>query len=336
MSRLARFVVVLPIVIGACSLAPAEFGANSQTGPQKVTAKLEKNHIAVTVGGELFTCYKFESSLKYPYFWPVNGPASGSSVTTETSEPYPHHHSLFFGCDRVNGGNYWQEGNERGQIVSQGPKLVKASGRRVVFTDTCLWQQPGKEPVIRDIRRVTITAPNKDLRFIDFEISLKPLTDVRILKTNHSLFSARVVPELSVKSGGTLINAQGKTTEKDTFGVASSWCDYFGTRDPPGRITEGIAILQHPDNRWFPSKWFTRDYGFFSPTPMFWLKDDRLDLPKGRTLTLRYRVVVHTGDVKTAGIQKIFRRYKKSGKRYQAQRLHSEIVRRSILSRLHR
>jgi hypothetical protein len=335
MNRWTGVAGVLLIGIGACSLAPAEF-ENAQTGPQEVTAKLEKNHIAVTVGGKLFTCYKFETSGKYPYFWPVNGPASDKSITTETSEPYPHHHSLFFGCDRVNGGNYWQEGNERGQIVSQGPKLIKASGRRVVFTDTCLWQQPGKEPVIRDLRRVTITAPNKDLRFIDFEISLKPLMDVRILKTNHALFSARVVPELSVKSGGTLINAQGKTGEKDTFGVASPWCDYSGTRSPPGRITEGIAILQHPDNRWFPSKWFTRDYGFFSPTPMFWLKDDRLDLPKGRTLTLRYRVVVHTGDVKTAGIQKIFRRYKQSSRRYQGRKLHLEFLRRSILSRLHR
>ncbi len=341
MNHWIRLVVVLPIFIGACSSTPAEFGANAQTGPQNVTAKLGKNHIAVTVGGELFTCYKFEASQKYPYFWPVNGPASDMSVTTETSEPYPHHHSLFFGCDRVNGGNYWQEGNERGQIVSQGPKLIKASGKRVVFTDTCLWQgprkagtqQPGEEPVIRDLRRITVTAPNKDLRFIDFEISLKPLTDVRILKTNHSLFSARVVPELSVKSGGTLINAEGKTAEKDTFGVASPWCDYFGARDG---VTEGIAILQHPDNRWFPSKWFTRDYGFFSPTPIFWLKDDRLDLPKGRTLTLRYRVVVHAGDAATAGIQKLFRRYKQSSKRYQVRKLHSEIVRGSILSRLHR
>lgn len=335
MNHWTKFFGVLLIVTGACSLTRQQF-ENAQTGPQNVTAKLEKNLITVTVGGKLFTCYKFEASQKYPYFWPVNGPASGRSVATETSEPYPHHHSLFFGCDRVNGGNYWQEGNERGQIISQGPKLIKASGSRVVFTDTCFWQQPGKEPVIRDLRRVTITAPNKDLRFIDFEISLKPLVDVRILKTNHALFSARVVPELSVKSGGTLINAEGKTGEKDTFGIASPWCDYSGTRSPPGRITEGIAILQHPDNRWFPSKWFTRDYGFFSPTPMFWLKDDRLDLPKGRTLTLRYRVVVHTGDVKTAGIQKIFRRYKQSSRRYQARKLHLEFLRRSILSRLHR
>jgi len=311
MNRWTGVAGVLLIVIGACSLAPEEFD-NAQKGPQKVTAKLEKNHIAVTVRGKPFTCYKFDPSQKYPYFWPVNGPASGKSLTTETSQPYPHHHSLFFGCDRVNGGNYWQQSNERGQIVSQGPKLIETSGSRVVFTDECFWQQPGTEPIIRDLRRVTITAPNKDLRIIDFEITIDPLTDISILKTNHSLFSARTVPELSVKSGGTLVNAEGKTGEKGTFGVASPWCDYFGTHDG---VTEGITIMQHPDNRWFPSKWFTRDYGFFSPTPMYWLKDDRLDLPKGKMLTVRYRVVVHAGDTKTAQIQNISKQYKTTSKR---------------------
>ncbi len=306
MNRLAG---VLMIVIGACCLVSSESGA--QAGPQKVTARLEKNHIAVTIDGKLFTSYKFDTSQKYPYFWPVNGPASGKSITTETSEPYPHHHSLFFGCDRVNGGNYWQEANERGQIISQGPKLIEASGERAVFTDICHWRQPGRQPVIRDKRRITITAPNKDLRLIDFEINIEPLTDVHILKTNHALFSARVVPELSVQSGGTLINAQGKTTEKNTFGVASPWCDYSGSRSG---VTEGIAIIQHPKNRWFPSKWFTRDYGFFSPTPMYWLEGDRLDLAKGEKLTLRYRVVVHTGDSKAADIARIFEQYKKAAK----------------------
>ena len=308
---------VLMIVIGACCLMLAEYDAHAQAGPQKVTAKLEKNHIAVTIDGKPFTSYKFEASQKYPYFWPVNGPASGKSVTTETSQPYPHHHSLFFGCDRVNGGNYWQESNEYGQIVSQGPKLIEASGRRVIFTDKCFWQRGGNEPVILDICRVVITAPSEGLRFIDFEISLEPLTDVEILKTNHSLFAARVVPELSVKAGGTLINAEGKTGEEGTWGVASPWCDYSGQRDG---ITEGIAILQHPKNRWFPSKWFTRDYGFFSPTPMFWLEGGRLELPKGRTLTLRYRVVVHSGDAKTAAIAEVFEQFKRSAERSQMQK----------------
>ncbi|MDT8303115.1 MAG: PmoA family protein [Sedimentisphaerales bacterium] len=332
MNRWIFVTAVSLLVIGACSPSRLQYDARAQNGPQKVTAKLEKNHVEVIVGGKLFTRYKFDSSQKYPYFWPVCGPASNKSVTTETSEPYPHHHSLFFGCDRVNGANFWQDVNERGQIISQGPKLIRESGNRVVFTDTCLWQQPGKEPVIRDMRRITISAPSKDLRIIDFKISLKALTDIRILKTNHSLFSARVVPELSVRSGGTIINAEGNTTEKNTFGVASPWCDYWGSR---GGVTEGIAILQNPDNRWYPSEWFTRDYGFFSPTPMYWLEDDQFDLAKEHILTLRYQVVVHAGDEKTAGIQNIFDQYKKTARRTSAQKAQMEFLQRHVLFGLH-
>jgi hypothetical protein len=322
------FAVVLILVTGACSLSPGQYDDRTQAGPQEVEAKLEKNHVEVTVDGRLFTRYKFDSSQKYPYFWPVCGPASNKTVTTETSEPYPHHHSLFFGCDRVNGGNYWQDINERGQIVSQGPKIVRESGNRVVFTDVCLWRQPGKEPVIQDTRRIAVSAPRKDLRFIDFKISLKALTDIRILKTNHSLFSARVVPQLSVRAGGTLINAEGKTGEEGTWGVASAWCDYWGKRRG---ITEGIAILENPDNRWYPSKWFTRDYGFFSPTPMHWLEDGHFDLAERHILTLRYRVVVHAGDDKDAGIEELFEEYKKTARR-STERLSTEFLLRHVPS----
>ncbi len=303
MNRWTQIFVALLIFTFSYSLAPAAM--------QKVTAKIEKDQVVITVDGKLFTCYKFAGSQKYPYFWPVNGPLSGKSITTETSEPYPHHHSLFFGCDRVNGGNYWQDVNARGQILSQGPKITEASGERIVLTDTCLWKQPGKEPVIEDTRRITICALSETLRIIDFKVIVTPLVDIEILKTNHSLFSARVVPELSVTSGGTLINAEGNTSEKGTFGAASPWCDYSGTRDG---TAEGIAILQNPGNRWYPSKWFTRDYGFFSPTPMYWLEGDKLNLAKGEKLTLDYRVVVHAGDSKTANIAGLFDRYKQTVK----------------------
>jgi hypothetical protein len=301
MNRWIKIVPTLLIFTFSCSLLPA--------ASQKVTAKLEKDKIVVSIDEKLFTCYKFADSQKYPYLWPVNGPLSGKSITTETSEPYPHHHSLFFGCDRVNGANFWQDVNARGQILSQGPKIVEATGERIVITDTCLWKQPDKEPVIEDERQITICAPSEKLRFIDFKITITPLVDIEILKTNHSLFSARVVPELSVNSGGTLTNAEGNTREKGTFGIASPWCDYSGTRND---LTEGIAILQNPKNRWYPSKWFTRDYGFFSPTPMYWLEGDKLNLAKGEKLTLEYRVVVHAGDSKDANIAGLFSQYQQT------------------------
>jgi Family of unknown function (DUF6807) len=283
--------------------------ASAQAAPQKLAATQEKDKIVVTIDGKLFTSYKFAADQKYPYLWPVIGPLSGKSITTESHQPYPHHHSLFFGCDRVNGANYWQDVNARGQILSQGPKIVTASGEQIVLTDRCLWKQPDKDPVIEDTRRITISAPSETLRIIDFKITLTPLVDIEILKTNHSLFSARVVPELSVKSGGTLINAQGDTREKGTWGVASPWCDYSGTRDG---LTEGIAILQSPKDRWYPCTWFTRDYGFFSPTPMYWLKGGKLNLPKGKKLTLAYRVLIHAGDAKTADVAGLFEQYKQS------------------------
>ena len=76
----------------------------------------ETGSAVITIDGKLFTEFKFKPDQKYPYFYPVNGPKTGKSITTETSEPYPHHHSLFFACDRVNGGNYWQDSLERGRI----------------------------------------------------------------------------------------------------------------------------------------------------------------------------------------------------------------------------
>ncbi len=304
---------LLLAVLTVCLLVQGTGFAADATKAPHFTAQLEANRmrLVVDVDGKRFTCYKYGSLQKYPYFWPVNGPTSGKSVTTESSWPWPHHHSLFFGCDQVNGGNYWQDANERGQIVSQGPKITVAEGPAVTFVDDCLWRQPGKDPIIRDHRTVTISAPKPHLRTIDFEVTLDPLVDIRIGKTNHSFFSARMVPELSVDSGGTLINAQGDLAEKGTFGVASPWCDYSGTCEG---ITEGLAIFQNPTNRWYPSKWFTRNYGFFSPTPMYWPEGQYTEIPKGQPLTLRYRVVVHDGDVKQAGIAKLFAEYEASAK----------------------
>jgi hypothetical protein len=212
---------------------------------------------------------------------------------------YPHHSSLFFGCDMVNGGNYWQEGLERGRIISQGPVIEQAKGPEVVISDNCLWQRPGGQP-IRDTRRITMGAPSPALRVIDFEITLEALEEVVILKTNHSLFSARMDPDLAPVFGGTMVNAEGAQGEKGTFGKASPWLACSG---PRGKSIEGLAILQHPSNPGYPAPWFTRDYGFMSPTPMFWPADGKSTrLAKGAKLPLRYRVLVFAGKPDLGGM----------------------------------
>jgi len=277
----------------------------------KITAEKVGSKIHVTIDGKFFTSYIFSEDEKYPFFYPVNGPVSGGSVTSMRNAVYPHHTSLFFGCDLVNGGNYWQEGLERGRIISVNAQIERQGGDTVVITDECIWSRPGALSPVKDTRRYIITSPSAAMTQIDVEITMEMLMDVHIRRTNHSLFSARMAADLAVTSGGTMINAEGAKGEKDTFGKGSAWIDYYGKR---GDGVEGLAILQHPSNPWYPSPWFTRDYGFISPTPMYWPENgEETFLKNGTQLPLRYRVLVHAGTHAEAGIAEAFEKYR-SGK----------------------
>ncbi len=274
---------------------------------EKVTANKVGDRIEIRINGNLFTNYVLSEFEKYPFFYPVNGP-SNASVTSMRNANYPHHSSLFFGCDKVNGGNYWQEDLERGQIISLRADIKESGGEKVVIENECIWRRPGADAPIKDKRTIAVSAPSKGKFQIDFDVTMEMLLDVVIEKTNHSLFSGRMDPDLAVINGGVMINAEGETGEKNTFGKSSSWMDCYGQR--LGK-TEGMAIMQHPSNEWYPSPWFTRDYGFFSPTPMYWPENDKNTLlKKGEEIKLRYRVLVHSGNYLEADIAQEFEKYK--------------------------
>lgn len=288
----------------ACFPAPAQ---------QNLAATRVGSRIDVTIGGKFFTSYRFAEDEKYPFFFPVNGP-SGVSTTSMRNGDFPHHSSLFFGCDEVNGGNYWQEGLEKGQILSKGPVLEKSTGKEIVILDTCDWTRPGGHQPIRDTRRIVLSAPSSKWRQIDFEITLHALEDVVIEKTNHSLFSARMDPDLTPAFGGTMINAEGGKGEKDTFGKPSPWLACYGSRDE--KTIEGLAIMQHPTNPGYPAPWFTRDYGFLSPTPMYWpVNSKNTPIAKRDKLKLTYRVVVFAGGPDEVDLAGQFGTFSKSGGR---------------------
>lgn len=289
----------------------AALSVSAASAAETLRAFQSDSAVDIWIGDQFFTSYRYNTGEKLPYFFPVNGP-SGTSVTSVRNPQYPHHASLWFGCDRVNGGNYWQNKMEDGRIISGSLTLEGAvrgtsadlpnmAGPEVVISQTCDWTRPGAAQPLRDTRRIVIRAPSKAVRQIDFDVTLEALTDVEIEKTNHSFFSGRMDPDLSVRCGGAMVNAQGGAGEKETFGKASPWMACYGRRG--SGVVEGMAIMQHPANPWYPSPWFTRDYGFFSPTPMFWPADGvSTKLVKGGTLRLRYRVLVFAGTPEEAGV----------------------------------
>lgn len=255
------------------------------------------------------TSYRAHPTQKYPYFYPLVGPVSGLSLTSETALPWPHHRSLYFSCDRLNGGNYWQEGLERGQIISKGARVTASAPRSVVILDECEWAVPGSPVQMTDHRRFTVSLPNDRVRLIDAEIEWKAVEDVTIQRTNHALYSVRVAIDLSPWGGGRLVSSEGGVGEQATFGKPARWCAFYGKRvQAKNEPVEGIALMDHPGNPWAPCPWFTRDYGMFSPMPFQWIEQP-WRLAAGNSVRLRYRVVLFAGDPGEADVEGLYREW---------------------------
>jgi hypothetical protein len=260
----------------------------------------------------VLTAYRANAAQKYPYWYPLGGPVSGLSLVAETASPWPHHRGVFFGCDRVNKGNYWQNQLKDGQIKSRGFKLERIDEKSSVFTDSCLWAKPGQAPIIEDKRRYELRLLDEKRYVLDSWFEVTPLVDITIEQTNHGLFGVRCAPDISVDGGGTLEASTGAKGSAAIHGkVKARWCAFYGKRAGLD-ITEGVAVLV-PDGLKEPfgnQKWFSRDYGNISPMPMLFIdKNAPIRLPKGETLKLRYRVVAFAGTPAEAGINALWEEF---------------------------
>ncbi len=271
-----------------------------------LSAYHEGGKVVVRWKNRPLTTYRANADLRFPYFYPVLGPLSGSPLTSESAMPYPHHRSLWFACDKVNGVDYWHDKSlADGQIRSES-LAVEATAERILIRNECKWVHPTATSPFAD-RRVFAVKVHDDRRWtIDCEFTLEAATGVEIVKNNHSLFAVRTSPELAPVYGGTLVNSNGKTREQGTHGDPAKWCSFHGER--AGGVVEGITVMDHPDNPWAPCPWFTRDYGFMSATPLNYIEEP-MRLAVREALQLRYLVVCHAGDPVRAGVDGLYKRW---------------------------
>ena len=101
------------------------------------------------------------------------------------------------------------------------------------------------------------------------------------------------------------IHAQNKSGEKDVWGRRSEWLDYSGKING---VPVGVAVFDHPSNPRAPTYWHTRAYGLLANN-IFGLhdfehdpsRDASLTIRPGQPLRFRFRVIIHPGDVNSAG-----------------------------------
>jgi hypothetical protein len=284
----------------------------------EITVERSEDHVLVKIDGELFTEYLPDVNGT-PVLWPIIGP-TGKPMTRaypmsrepNESRDHPHHRSMWFGQNNVNGVNFWEKG---GTIKHR--EFVTVQSKPLIVTRNDWLATDGKK-VCEDQRTFTF-GTDADTRWIDFDITVKASEGpVTFGDTKEGSFGIRVAPTIKVdaRKGGKIINSEG-LTNADAWGKQAAWLDYHG---PVDEQTVGIAILNHPSSFRFPTYWHVRTGGLFAANP-FGVGDfepgkptGAHTIPLGETMTLRYRVLLHKGDEKEGKVAEAFAAYSKQEK----------------------
>jgi hypothetical protein len=293
-----------------------------------VTAERSERGVVVKIDGELFTEYLMKAGQS-PALWPVIGPTGkpmtrsyplGPKVEGEIDD-HPHHQSLWFTHDEVNGHNFWSDNrNERREgpvahvahrefvdVVSGGPAA------RIVTRNDWMY---GDEKLFEDQRTVVCGTRQNGDRWIDFTITIKATADdVTFADTKEGTFAVRVADtmRLEAKMGGRIVNSEGQENDA-AWGMPARWVDYTG---PVDGETVGIAIFSHPASFRPKTRWHVRGYGLFAANPFGYRdfpkpelsKQGAVTIPQGEELRLRYRVLLHRGGTNHDELEQSFQEF---------------------------
>ena len=302
------------------------------------------NRFRVEINGQLFTEYFFQDVPK-PYCYPVLGPGGTPMTrkwpledTKDEERDHPHHQGIWFGHQIVNGNNFWTINPGTGKVVQESIVSAVSGEKSGAITTQNKWVSKDGAVILRDER--TLRFYNRpDGRVMDYDVTLKaPEADVTFGDDKDGMMAIRVAETMRVMkftakgekpkagdghivlstgvrdSGETALAAKEAKKEATTWGKQAAWCDYYG---PVDGKTVGVAIFDHPANPRHPTWWHVRDYGLFAANPFgkhyFENLTDKnagnLVLPKGQSLTFRYRFYFHDGDEKQAKVAEHYAEY---------------------------
>jgi hypothetical protein len=239
--------------------------------------------------------YDFGLAATRPFFYPVVGP-SGATLT-RMGHPNPvgheHHKSVWFGHQKVNGVNFWEEPrntdtrlrHRRVTLYHDGPDFGGLAA------DLEWWSQG--RALLRQSLIVALEPFENGEYAVDFQSRFEAVDGpVELGKTNFGFLGVRVAKTLSEQfGGGVLSNDSEAKGEAALFGKPSRWVDYSGPSRPD--VVEGLCLMDHPDNPHHPSPWHVRRDGWMEPA--FNLVEG-YGVASGHPLDLRYRLLVHLGN----------------------------------------
>ena len=263
------------------------------------------------------TVWQLVADPKRPksYFHPL-ATVEGEVLTALEPSDHRWHRGLWWSWKFINGVNYWEENPKTG--VSEGvteltrADLVPGDGFKARAELHFRYHPVDKPVVMTEVRRFEMSAPDQEGTYsIDVTTVFTAGSDVVTLDRTPPPASGG--PEyggyggLSLRfprdlQGWVFRSSEGIRNAAEGHGRAARWVDLSGP-------TAGIAMFDHPGNLRHPQSWYLSDKAsllFFNPAPLF---HQPLELAANSTVTLRYRVLVHSKPVSAEKLETAWRAY---------------------------
>ena len=302
------------------------FASQSPLRAQQVKLVQHPATIDVQIDGKLFTTYHFNDDFFYkpvrPFLWPVTA-SDGVKVTTDQQQTDPTHgyqRSIWIGHGDVNGTNHWKFKTD--PLARQAHlkfDWVKPDG----FQEELAWTDKAGKPMLQEARMLRFRAYPDGTRGIELSMTLTAIAGDVVFGTkgDRGLLSVRAIESLyhtpvftSAEGTDSCQAPDEPKDEKDAAkdqppvpGVHTAWCDESG---PIDNATYGIAIFDHPDNPRHPTMWHAHRDARLSPDMFSLDKSAKGDahqgaytIPNGKSVTLRYEIVIHKGPASAAGLK---------------------------------
>jgi hypothetical protein len=336
-------VLVLPLLMS---------GAPDKARVQ-VTPNEAQRRVDITIDGKPFTSYIWPTTLKKPTLYPLRTAKGtivtrGFPLDTRKGErvDHPHHVGLWLNHGDVNGLDFWN--NSDAIPVKQAPKMGTILHRTIAEAksgDTgelaveADWVRIDQKAILHERTRFLFSG-TADSRVIDRTTTLTAGDEKVVFKDNKEAFIGMRVargleqpsdkPDIFTDASGQPANAPvvdntGVTGEyisseglkgDAVWGTRGRWTLLGGTVDNEP-VT--LAILDNPSNPGFPTYWHARGYGLFAANPLGesvftnGKKSFDLTLEPGKSVTFRYRVLILSGKVGPAEIEKRYKAFAQQG-----------------------
>lgn len=248
-----------------------------------------------------------------PYLFPVYTPL-GFAVTSECPADHPHHNSFWIASDHVDcwmpaaAGRKEQytynfyvdetfQGRAPGRILQTKASGEETPGGGYRITQTMEWRGPvewaapdgrlaAREQRLLDLKTIEgayVIDVESRLSAAEWDLSLGP--------TRHAYFNLRVAESIAVTSGGRVRDDRGHSGGEAVSGSGARWVHYNGPVG--GGNWAGLALFPDPRDHRDPY-WFVSDWGVVTVGPF---RLEKRDIRQGETMALRYRVLLHDGDL---------------------------------------